>query len=287
MICQKCGKEIPNDSDFCQYCGKKPYKKIINVEIIIAIIIFLIIALLVFLAIFNLIRNKKIAKDNVNIVSSEDKNNVANQSDNKSNNSKTENSNTEDNAEENISNMSIDQIEEFDFQPEVEVETDESGPSWNVSEIYREYKTLLDKYSSEASNIENMEVYYAVTDINNDGVEEIIFSHGAYNADFIYSFYTFKNHKIIKIGQNFGSYSRLLKMNDGNYLKQIYKHREYKSVYDLYYENEKLKIVDREHKTLTVEEEQEETIIDFEKIYNGKELGFGELSNTEELNKLR
>lgn len=397
MICQKCGKEIPNDSDFCQYCGKKLYKKIINVEIIIAIAIFIIIALLIFFAIFKVIHNKKIAEEdmknlnNVNsndivvnsnystlmvymsdditnserdklkneissiegvesinfiskeeaferaknklgnnsiqmqgytkenhpfpasfsvVINSTDINGISSRIENLNNvkscsveetnkeedlnysNKLSVNSDIEENnttgktreVEEYFSNMSIDQIEEFDFQPEVEVETDESGPKWNTSEIYREYKTLLDRYNSEASNKENMEVYYMITDINNDDIPEIIFSHGAYNGDFIYSFYTFKDHKIIKIGQNVGAYSTLYKVNEGNYLKQVYLHGDYELIYDVYYENGKFEVIDRGDRTLAIEELSE---LDYEKKYNAKVVAGHELSDMEELNNLR
>ncbi|MBR4261081.1 MAG: zinc ribbon domain-containing protein [Clostridia bacterium] len=276
IICKECGKEVLDDSEFCCYCGRKIYnhkekeeenqnykkqvirrnvgKTLLKIILVMLIIVSLIIGIILIQYI-----NKKKNKEEVKTTS------------------------TTETVENYNSNMSIDQVEEFDFQPEVEVETDESGPKWNTSEIYREYKTLLDSYNSEASNIENMEVYYMITDINNDGVQEIIISHGAYNGDFINNFYTFKNHKILKIGQSFGAYSTLYKMNEGNYLKQVYLHGDYELIYDIYYENDKFEVINRGDRTLSIEENE----LDYEKKYNAKPVKAYDLNDTEELNNLR
>lgn len=42
MICPKCGKEIANDSNFCEYCGnpiKKPHKKVIWLTLIAILVL--------------------------------------------------------------------------------------------------------------------------------------------------------------------------------------------------------------------------------------------------------
>lgn len=80
---------------------------------------------------------------------------------------------------------------------------------------------LMDVYKDVVKNTMYQKFTYGVVDINNDGIEELIFKTGSSEADYNYYIYTYdesfedsKNH-VVLVGDLPGGHSALYKMNDG------------------------------------------------------------------------
>ena len=150
---------------------------------------------------------------------------------------------------------------------EVNEENEEQNNSKTIKEAYEE----LIKQSNQ----------YTLVDINNDGTKELVLVTGTCNADAKFTFYTYKDGKAVKLGENGYCYSGLYKMNDGNYLKQVYGHGGYQMVYNINYDGNTFEVKEIESRQLTYAEE----------LNNGYEKGDNEITmfeNTDlnELNKL-
>lgn len=96
---------------------------------------------------------------------------------------------------------------------------------------------------------------YSLVDINNDGTKELVLLTGTCNADVKFEFYTYKDGKAIKLGENGYGYSNLYEMNNGNYLKQVYGHGGYQMIFNIYYDGNTFEVKELEERQLTVEEE--------------------------------
>lgn len=136
--------------------------------------------------------------------------------------------------------------------------------------IKEEYKELI-KESEE----------YSLVDIDNNGTKELILLTGSCNADAKLLFYTYKDEKAIKLGENGYGYSNLYKMNDGNYLKQVYGQGGYQIICNIYYDGNEFKIKEIESRQLSQAEE-------LNKGYDvgDKEITMFESTDLKELNKI-
>lgn len=92
----------------------------------------------------------------------------------------------------------------------------------NHLSIYDGYLQKIKEYEDKIKNKENSLVQYALTDMNEDGTQELVIQYGTSNADYQYIFYTYKNNSVVELGSTGGN-SNLYKMKEENYVKQVFR----------------------------------------------------------------
>ncbi len=117
----------------------------------------------------------------------------------------------------------------------------------NINEKKAYYKVLLrcvDKWISEGY-IDNEFWWreYAIHDINDDGVAELIVHDGTCEADRTYYFYTFKNGKAVYMGSYSASHSALADAN--GHIIFTSGHMGYATTADIYMVNDKIVVKNR------------------------------------------
>ncbi|MDO4283615.1 MAG: hypothetical protein Q4D02_08280 [Clostridia bacterium] len=98
------------------------------------------------------------------------------------------------------------------------------------------YKEVLEEYKEEADSL------YALADIDNDGIPELIVRTGSYEAEYMFHFYKCINHKAENIDDGIGAgHTALYLMNNENYIRAIYAHMGYETVSNISIEDNKIK----------------------------------------------
>ncbi len=137
--------------------------------------------------------------------------------------------------------------------------------------LYNEYLAVIREYENKIENedVQYLDLKYALCDINNDKMQELIIFSGTCNADTEYIFYTYKDNKVVKLGSNYGDNSILYKVKDNNYLKQIRQVMGYITILNIEYNGDKLEIYEvntiedtqlNEQETEEIYDVQDETI---------------------------
>ena len=91
-------------------------------------------------------------------------------------------------------------------------------------------------------------------DIDNDGVHELIVAKGDFEAEKEISFYTYKNGKVTDLGTHGFGHSALYKMNNKDYLLQVYGQMGSEEVSKVYIKNGKKKIEKISERQINLEE---------------------------------
>ena len=149
------------------------------------------------------------------------------------------------------------------------------------SSISKAYKEILEQYIKETQKNAYITVEYALTDINDDGIKELIIMSCSSNADYKFTFYTFKNNEAIKLGSNDCGASSLYKMKKGSCLKQVYIHGGGEIVWNITYKSNEFEVEKIKERSLTVEEEMNGDFTEGDKL-----IEFYESDNTKELDKI-
>lgn len=124
--------------------------------------------------------------------------------------------------------------------------------------IYDGYLAIIKEHEDSLKNETDFFIEYGLNDIDNNNVEELIIRSGTCNTDTEFTFYTYKDNKVVKLGSMGGANTSLYAMNDGNYLEAISQSMGYRTIYNIYYENNKFEIKNMGAKELTIEEEGED-----------------------------
>lgn len=122
----------------------------------------------------------------------------------------------------------------------------------NINEKKAYYKVLLrcvEKWmTAEYNGYDYMYKEYAIHDINDDGVAELIVQDGTCEADRTYYFYTFKNGKAVYMGSYSASHSALADYNGCIYFFSA--HMGYATTAQIYMVNDKI-VVKNQHSYTT------------------------------------
>ena len=123
--------------------------------------------------------------------------------------------------------------------------------------LYQEYLATIQSYQEKNKEENGAITSYALTDINKDGIQELIILHGTSNADYEYVFYTYQNNQIIKLGATSGN-SDLYEMYQDKYLKQVRVSMGHETVSNIKIENNKIIVKEISSRELGVNELYEE-----------------------------
>jgi hypothetical protein len=111
--------------------------------------------------------------------------------------------------------------EETKPEEKAEEKTEEKSASKDVNplDVKAAYVKRLKSYESYGKAVE-----YAVTDINKDGIYELIVTTGDSEAEKMTYFYSYKSGRIFSLGETGGSHSTYYEMNSGNYIMHLNAH---------------------------------------------------------------
>ena len=106
-------------------------------------------------------------------------------------------------------------------ETKTEEKTEEKSASKDVNplDVKAAYVKRLKSYESYGKAVE-----YAVTDINKDGIYELIVTTGDSEAEKMTYFYSYKSGRIFSLGETGGSHSTYYEMNSGNYIMHLNAH---------------------------------------------------------------
>lgn len=109
-------------------------------------------------------------------------------------------------------------------------------------ELYTGYEQLIYQLLNNEEERNGFGIYYAMVDINNDGINELALVHGKSRADAITEFYTYQsNLETVKIGE--GAQGEIYKVNNENKLKLVYTGTGgSQTIWDISYDNNNFEI---------------------------------------------
>ena len=280
MFCTKCGSEIKEGDLYCTNCGKKikernqnngkrKLKKWQKISIVFFILIILIILAIIIIFLY---KNKK-NSDNSQVLSNSISTEIAN--------STQYNVESNNDDETILTIISIDfantyrgfcnlcsQYGEFINTPDISYKDsnkfvvsikakkseidkiyEELGNNDQVYKIIKgfyinnEYKKIINQLLNNSEEKNGLGIEYGVVDINNDGITELILSHGKSRAEAVTEFYTYNNNKAIKLGEGAQGVLYEGDVYTENKLKLVYTENGGKQqVYDVIYNNNKFAI---------------------------------------------
>jgi len=102
---------------------------------------------------------------------------------------------------------------------EVKTEEKKETKTVNPLDVKAAYMQRLKSYET-AKNVAE----YAVIDIDKDGVYELIVTTGEFEAEKMTYFYSYKNGKLVSLGETGGSHSAYYEMNSGKYIMHLNAH---------------------------------------------------------------
>ena len=89
----------------------------------------------------------------------------------------------------------------------------------NPLDVKAAYMQRLKSYETSKKAVE-----YAVTDIDKDGIYELIIGTGDFEAEKMTYFYSYRNGKIVSLGETGGSHSAYYEMNNEKYIMHLNAH---------------------------------------------------------------
>lgn len=134
-------------------------------------------------------------------------------------------------------------------------------------ELYTGYEQLIYQLLNNEEERNGFGIYYAMVDINNDGINELALVHGKSRAEAITEFYTYQNNlEVVKIGESVEG--GIYKVNNENKLKLVYTGTGGSQIiFDISYNNNIFKIDENTANTDTNNLEEKIEFDNAEEIY--------------------